>query len=234
MDRRILHIFDPDFHRSAISREDEIAVVGGGLSGCQIAIALSRDAAGGLPCRGIRLIRRRPAAIRAYDSDPGYIGVKKGAAFSRIRDYHRRRRIIREARWPGSIPGDVAAEIAEAARRGDFAIVEGEIISADVPSWGPVSLRLADGRRIAAGAVVLATGFEDDLPERPWIRDLAAAEGLPVHTDGYPVPDGALRWAPGLYVTGGLAELEMGPSGLNIIGAHRAADRILEGLAAGK
>ena len=44
---------------------------------------------------------------------------------------------------------------------------------------------------------------------------------------GYPIIDPSLRWHP-RYVTGPLAELELGPSSRNIAGARRAGERILE------
>lgn len=40
----------------------------------------------------------------------------------------------------------------------------------------------------------------------------------------------SLRWGPNLYVTGALAELEMGPIARNISGARQAADRIVSSL----
>ncbi|MDM5220760.1 hypothetical protein QUF86_08335 [Peribacillus sp. NJ11] len=40
----------------------------------------------------------------------------------------------------------------------------------------------------------------------------------------------SLQWGPGLYVTGALAELEMGPISRNISGARQAAERIVNSL----
>jgi hypothetical protein len=41
-----------------------------------------------------------------------------------------------------------------------------------------------------------------------------------------------LEWAPGLYVTGQLAELELGPTARNIGGARLAAERLVLGRSA--
>lgn len=49
----------------------------------------------------------------------------------------------------------------------------------------------------------------------------------PLLARGYPVLDARLRWAPGLYASGGLAELRLGPVARNLIGARRAAERLL-------
>ena len=49
--------------------------------------------------------------------------------------------------------------------------------------------------------------------------------GLPAAPCGYPIVDRCLRWHPRLFVTGALAELEIGPVARNIIGARLAGDR---------
>lgn len=56
---------------------------------------------------------------------------------------------------------------------------------------------------------------------------------LPVAPCGYPIVDAGLRWAPGLHVTGPLADLELGPVARNISGARRAADRLVIAVAGG-
>jgi hypothetical protein len=43
----------------------------------------------------------------------------------------------------------------------------------------------------------------------------------------YPIVDRALRWHPGIHVTGPLAELEIGPPARNILGARLSAERLL-------
>ena len=53
---------------------------------------------------------------------------------------------------------------------------------------------------------------------------------LPCAECGYPVVEPDLRWHPRIYVTGPLAELELGPASRNISGARRAADRIVASL----
>jgi hypothetical protein len=44
---------------------------------------------------------------------------------------------------------------------------------------------------------------------------------------GYPIVDQGLRWHEGIYVTGALAELEIGLVARNIIGARLAGERLL-------
>ena len=53
---------------------------------------------------------------------------------------------------------------------------------------------------------------------------------LPCAECGYPIVSKTLQWGPDLYVTGALAELEMGPIARNISGARQAAERIVKHL----
>jgi hypothetical protein len=73
---------------------------------------------------------------------------------------------------------------------------------------------------------VLATGFRPDRPGGPWLSRAIAELGLPCGACGYPIVDRTLCWHPGIYVTGALAELEIGPAARNLIGARLAAERI--------
>ena len=58
------------------------------------------------------------------------------------------------------------------------------------------------------------------------VDDLITSASLPCASCGYPIVDESLRWHPGVYVSGPLAELELGPVSRNIAGARRAGDRI--------
>jgi hypothetical protein len=53
------------------------------------------------------------------------------------------------------------------------------------------------------------------------------SSGLPCAGCGYPLVSPRLEWASGLFVTGPLAELELGPTARNIAGARAAGERLL-------
>lgn len=61
------------------------------------------------------------------------------------------------------------------------------------------------------------------------VDQLIQRHALPCAECGYPVVDSHLRWHPAIFVTGPLAELEVGPVSRNIVGARKAANRIVEG-----
>lgn len=112
-------------------------------------------------------------------------------------------------------------------------------------------LDLTNGNGIAADEIILATGLGKRPPGHSIIHPLAEQAGLPLSRCGYPLVDASLEWKPNhkrfsggndsdssshnnssrnigskIFVSGGLAELELGPSARNIAGARMAAERI--------
>ena len=74
--------------------------------------------------------------------------------------------------------------------------------------------------------LALACGFKNKRPGGILVDRLIKEEGLTTAPCGFPIIDSGLQWGPGLFVTGWLAELELGPLARNIVGARMAADRI--------
>ena len=60
------------------------------------------------------------------------------------------------------------------------------------------------------------------------VESLVEAASLKCADCGYPILDSALRWDENIFVSGPLAELEIGPASRNIAGAMRASDRIVK------
>jgi hypothetical protein len=255
----IHHIFDPQFSRvwSSTARSLPLAmrergsggeggdihtvVVGGGITAAQAALSLTADGP-------VTLLMRHPVQVHAFDSDPCWVTSICLADFHRERDYNRRRALLQQARHRGSMPPDVAAQLQQAViagvltrRMGDItnALVAPALVSDKKWAFSPrpegegqgvrVSLHLAS-EIIEADRVVLATGFEPSRPGGAWLDQAIDSFGLLTADCGYPIVDRSLCWAPGLYVTGPLAELEVGPVARNIIGARLAAERIASAL----
>ena len=91
--------------------------------------------------------------------------------------------------------------------------------------------KVGSNLRMTTGEVVSAQRAPRDwICHRPggaFIDQLVESASLPCASCGYPVVDKALRWHPRVYVSGPLAELELGPSSRNISGARRAAERLV-------
>lgn len=216
---RVRHIFEPGFNGWPTSKET-VAVVGGGISAGQVGLRLLEEG------HRVHLISRHALRQHQFDSDPGWLGPKYMAGFDLEKDYGRRRAMIAEARHRGSVPPDVRQALSQAIAGGQLDWHEGTVERLDATD-DSVRLWLNNQTRLQAQRVLLATGFSPHRPGGAMVDGLAASAGLPCAPCGYPIVDSALRWHPRVYVTGALAELELGPSSRNIAGARRAATRLV-------
>ncbi len=64
--------------------------------------------------------------------------------------------------------------------------------------------------------------------QQPLIQQLVTKYQAPVSSCGLPSITPTLEWLPNLYVSGGLADLELGPFARNIMGGREASLRIGE------
>ncbi|MEM9729889.1 MAG: FAD/NAD(P)-binding protein [Myxococcota bacterium] len=219
-DSRVEHIFARDFSFPAPEPAQRIAVVGGGISAAQVGLRLA--GAG----HSVHLISRHPVREHQFDSDPGWLGPKFMDRFAREPSFAKRRTTITEARHRGSVPPDVRHSLRCAVEAGRIAWHEADVRDL-VHEQGLRRLVLSTGREVEVAHVLLATGFASGRPGGTLVDDLIESAALPCAQCGYPIVDKALRWHPRVFVSGALAELELGPSARNIAGARRAGDRIV-------
>ena len=146
--------------------------------------------------------------------------------FRRERDVDRRRDIITDARYRGSVP-QTWNEKSRGNRTRRVYWHQTAVDSLDIET-DQVSIRLTNGARLETQRILLATGFSSKRPGGALVDRLVESASLPCASCGYPIIDPSLRWHPRVHVTGPLAELELGPSSRNIAGARRAGERILE------
>jgi hypothetical protein len=198
----------------------ETVVVGGGISAAQAAVALAHEAPG-----SVTLLMRHDIRVESFDSPPGWVGPKELRGFHDEPSVVRRRTLIAGARRPGTMPEDVARNLRRAATAGMLRIQRGNVRRASVAADGAAELELP-GLRLRAATVLLATGFEQQRPGGAWLDQAIAEHELPLAPCGYPLVAPSLAWAPGLYLTGALAELELGPVARNIAGARHAGERL--------
>ena len=214
------HIFEPGFDRRALPAFSRLVVIGGGISAAQVTLTL------GLAHPGtVTLLARHALREHQFDSDPGWLGPKHLAGFSREPDLARRRALIAAARHRGSMPKEVHRHLRLAAQRRELKLDHGEVRALERTPSG-LLLHLEDGRSLAADRVLLATGFDRRRPGGRLLDALIEEHAFPCAACGYPQVDTALRWHPRVFVTGPLAELELGPTARNIAGARAAGDRI--------
>lgn len=218
-DARVHHVFEQSFDGWPRTTET-VVVFGGGISAAQVALRLESEG------HQVHLVSRHALREHQFDSDPGWLGPKLMAGFNREPDVDRRRAMISAARHRGSVPPDVERALRRAIAAGELRWHESEVLGleADDPH---LMMRLASGAALKADRVLLATGFASGRPGGALVDELAASASLPCASCGYPIVDSALRWHPRVYVSGPLAELELGPSSRNIAGARRAAERLV-------
>ncbi|GAB4125845.1 MAG: FAD/NAD(P)-binding protein [Roseiflexaceae bacterium] len=216
----IWHLYEHGFVRSELNEWQHAVVIGQGISAVQAALALAQQAPG-----QVTLLQRRAAQVVPFDSDPCWMGPKCQNGFAKEPNYTRRRTIIRAARHRGSIPDYVACQLRRAVSAGALVVQHGEVQQAQID--GQIELVVGTWS-IVSDCVLLATGFAQQRPGGAWIDRAIAAHHLPVAPCGYPIVDHSLCWAEGLFVSGPLAELEIGPVSRNIAGARQAAIRIVD------
>ena len=215
----VYHLYDRSIPDSV--REAPTLLIGNGIGATHFALWYA-DAG-----RPIDWWMRSATTVYDFDSDPAYIGPKGRAVIERARSSRTMPQLLGRVRRRGSIPPGLAQRLEDApphlVRRRYTALVGARY----------------DGRRFTArdvtGAItrpeviVVATGFTPGPPARAVIA-ASARRGLRTDGAGYPLVDDALQWAPGLFVSGGLAEMVLGPPARNIIGAHLAGRRIIPAL----
>jgi len=214
---RVQHIFADDLHWP--DQPERVVVIGGGITGAQVSQRLAAEG------HDVTLVSRHGFRVKQFDSEPGWLGPRFMRAFDKLTCHNQRRNEIAQARHRGSMPHDVHRALKAALETGAVALRQ-----ADVASFGSspdlLALALDDGGLIEADRVILATGFEARRPGGAVIDDLVQRAGLPCADCGFPIVDRSLRWHPRVFVTGPLAELELGPTSRNIAGARAAGDRI--------
>jgi hypothetical protein len=208
----IRHIFDSDW--CALDCTPQV-IVGGGLTAAQLALDLSRKGP-------VTLIHRHPWRVHQFDSDPCWMGPKCCNSSFFEASPERRRDLITRARHRGSITPEIHRKLQEAERVGAV-----QCLRAEVEAASDASLRLTDGSSLPYGQVTLATGFTSQRPGGALVEQAIASLGLPTSGCGFPIVGYDLQWRERLYVSGGLAELAVGPVARNIAGAREAALRIL-------
>lgn len=213
------HIFDVGFALESLPDAGRVLVIGGGISAAQVAVTLAARSPG-----RVSLLARHAPRIAHFDSDPCWTTRQCLARFAAEPDVSARRRMINAARQPGSMPPDVHQSLMAAIDAGRLRFDRAAVESVD---WDGATITLHTAESsYTAERLLLATGFEARRPGGAWLDAAIRAYDLPLAPDGYPLVDASLRWMHGLFVMGPLAELEVGPTSRNIIGARLAAARI--------
>lgn len=203
---------------------EQILIVGGGLTSGHLAIgAINRGAK-------VSLISRRSFYEKLFDADPGWTRPKYLKGFHAESNWYVRWQMIQQARNGGSMTPAMMTQLRRARHSHKLTLhPECQINEA---SWNGQNWKVTceDGMVQECDRIWLATGTRFDVTQDPLFAELLEAYPIQV-VNGLPVLDPCLRWSNSeLYVMGGLAALQVGPTARNISGAMLASDRIVPAL----
>ena len=108
-----------------------------------------------------------------------------------------------------------------------MACVHTSISDLSIVNGDCVQICLTDGSKEEFDYLCLATGFAQAPPGAELLHQLVDKVSVSTAPCGYPIADKYLQIAENIFVSGALAELELGPASRNIVGARLAAERIV-------
>ncbi|MBO3457416.1 lysine N(6)-hydroxylase/L-ornithine N(5)-oxygenase family protein [Aetokthonos hydrillicola Thurmond2011] len=202
-------------------RSKRVLIVGGGLTSGHLAVgAISRGAK-------VHLLLRRNLAEKLFDAEAGWLGPKYLKDFFAQSDWQLRFTMIQQARNGGSMTPAIATQLRRQVRSGNIRIDENcQIIKAQWlgENW---CVQCSDGSQHECDYIWLSTGTKFDVTTEPLLKDILKAYPIPI-VKGLPVLDTCLRW-PGceLFIMGGIAALQVGPTARNLSGARMACEKIV-------
>jgi cation diffusion facilitator CzcD-associated flavoprotein CzcO len=251
----VYHIFDPSFKRKAITDWSHAVIVGGGITAAQTALAMAAHAPVTLLMRHpvrVHAFDSDPCwvtalCLSAFHAEPDY--ARRRAMIQSARHAGSMPTDVAHGVQQAALTGALNRRLAAVERatllQPIIPIVPEVLFSIPPPSplpvhgegdkdyryegarpGGRIRLHLSDGAILDSDLVIFATGFEASRPGGAWLDNAIADYGLACAPCGYPIVDKTLCWQRGLYVTGPLAELEIGPTARNIVGARLASERL--------
>lgn len=211
----IQHIFDD----GTIEYDKTSHIVGSGISAIHLAIKLLTENED----KHIHLWTKKPLEVHDFDADPGWLGPKYMKGFLNMESSIEKMNMLLNERHKGSMPQELYLRIKKYIFSGRLTIHENACAKIENHS-----IITHDGDVYDYDHILLATGFENTLLKQPLIQSLINEYHAPLTECGYPEISYNLEWLEGLYVAGGLADLQLGAFARNVMGGREAANRISE------
>ena len=208
------HLLANDFSLENIlnsSKTKSVAVVGGGMTAIQAALKLVKNE------KRVYLVHRKALRCHQFDALPAWMN-KNLEGFREITEAKQRKDIITRERNTGSLTPELFQEVTRLVHGAKLFERQGEIIRIREEN-GSLIVEL-NGEAISVDSLLLGTGLDWTLPQ--WLLETAMNNQLPLTDWNYPLVMNGLEWGKGLYVSGRLAELFLGPIAGNIVGARIA------------
>jgi len=216
------HAFDEDFSvDEAVDYDGETYVIGGGITAGQVASSMAEKGA------DVNLVSRSEIEKAGEEADEewqDWSGINERLDGM---DQEERYEEIQEARYDGAMPEYVHDKLVES---GADVAEEVEILDAEYTDG--IDIELSDGETAEDVQLVYATGFQDAYDD-PFYQNVADELGLGTGFRDMPMlADEGLEWLDeygdnsDIYVTGEMAQGNLGPFAGNIRGAQIASEII--------
>jgi cation diffusion facilitator CzcD-associated flavoprotein CzcO len=210
-------------------RGETILIIGGGLTSGHLAIgAINRGAK-------VLLMARRSVQEKLFDADPGWLGPKHLKGFWAEPDWQTRWQMIQTARDGGSMTPAMLTQLRRLERDGKVALYEQcQVAEANWQDHWRIHCdrySLHDCiQHQPIDRIWLSTGSTLDITQQSALSEILSTYPIPI-VNGLPVLDQHLRW-PGcnLFIMGGFAALQVGPTARNLSGARMACECIVPAL----
>lgn len=221
----IRHVLEWGFDLNAGARTQNLAVVGAGLTGHQVA-----QHAVELGYSQVMLIGP-DRGTNEFDINPKFLRKEERSLLQGVESRDQRYDAVQRGVNAGEVMPAILARSVELEHEGRLQRVREAVESAEYAN-GCVVLHTQQST-YDADAVVLATGWNENVMAHPFLSGLACDYGLPTVVHGiFPDLDEALCWKtplfpPTLHIAGLPAQLVVGPAGRNFVGARFAAKAIM-------
>lgn len=193
-------------------------IIGSGISAAHLTLKLLKKN----NTEPIHLWMKKDITIHDFDADPGWLGPKNIKYFSQMTSSKARFNLIKQERHKGSMPKELELRLKKYIAQGRLIIHKNEIT--DIANHAIHTKQYC----MYYDHLLLATGFKESIMQQPVIKQLVDSYQAPITHCGLPSINANLEWLPNLFVSGGLADLELGPFARNIMGGREAALRISE------
>lgn len=222
---RLQHSSQVDL-RNLYCRGENILIIGSGLTSGHLAIGAANRGA------KVTMMARRVFYEKFFDADPGWLGPKYLKDFHANSCWQSRWQTVVGARNGGSLTPEVLTQLRRLKAEGKVEFIENcEIQKAQwqesISAW---DINCHGGEKLMSNRLWLATGFTLQVQQQQFLQTMLQKYPIPI-VNGLPVLSTHLRWGnQELYLMGGLAALQVGPTARNLSGARMASELIVDAL----
>ncbi|MFB2838862.1 FAD/NAD(P)-binding protein [Floridanema evergladense] len=203
---------------------ERILIIGGGLTSGHLAVGAIAGHA------KVSLMSRRCLYEKLFDADPGWLGPKYLKGFFAEKSWEQRWYLIQQARNGGSLTPAIMTYLRRVSHEGKLTFHEQCQVTAAQWQGENWQVHCDDGTTQEFDRIWLATGNTLNVTTNPLLAEVLEHYPVPI-VKGLPVLNSCLSWQGcELFLMGGLAALQVGPTARNLSGARMACDRIVPAL----